>query len=169
MTRGAWLLAAGAVLLLIGGGGVVYVNSKLRGIRNNNPGNLEKTAIAWKGKVPHAQNTDSRFEQFRDTDGIPGHVWGIRALYMDVRGDVLKDGLNTTAKLISSYAPAMKDGKVENNTAAYIAAVSRAIGKAPSDTLTAADLRGIVKAIIAHENFGFAYPEADITRAMALA
>jgi len=38
--------------------------SKIRGLRNNNPGNLEKRSTPWQGKVPHSQNTDGRFEQF---------------------------------------------------------------------------------------------------------
>ena len=29
-----------------------------RGIRNNNPGNLVLTNIAWQGKIPNSQNTE---------------------------------------------------------------------------------------------------------------
>lgn len=101
-----------------------------RGIRNNNPGNLVLTKITWNGKVPNKQNTDGHFEQFRDTNGIKGMVWGIRAMMMDLRGDIKKDGLNTIRKLITEYAP-----KFENNTAWYIAQVSRRTGIGPDEKL----------------------------------
>lgn len=93
-----------------------------RGIRNNNPGNLVITSIPWKGKVPVKENTDGRFEQFRDTDGVPGIVWGIRAMMMDVRGDIRK-GKVTLVSLIGEYAP-----KYENDTGAYIKSVSKQTG-----------------------------------------
>ncbi len=48
-----------------------------RGWRNNNPGNLIKTMIQWKGKLPYLSNTDSKFEQFVD------FKHGIRALIKD--------------------------------------------------------------------------------------
>ncbi len=75
-----------------------------RGIRNNNPGNLVITRIPWKGKVPVKQNTDGVFEQFRDYAGVKGIVWGIRAMMMDLRGDIVKDGTNTIRKLLTEYS-----------------------------------------------------------------
>lgn len=91
-----------------------------RGLRNNNPGNLIKTNIAWQGKVPHNKNPDDRFEQFTSM------VWGLRAMIMDVVGDIVKKEQNTLRKLISKYAPAH-----ENDTQAYINGVARQIGIAP--------------------------------------
>lgn len=159
-------IIAGGLLLILGLGfvGVKVAQKLTRGVRNNNPGNLRITNIPWRGKVPARENTDGDFEQFRDADGVPGHVWGLRALYMDIRGDALRDGLNTVAKLITSYAP-----PTENNTAAYIAAVAKAVGKPATAQLTADDLPAVLKAIVAHENFGHAYPEADVRRAIGLA
>jgi hypothetical protein len=101
-----------------------------RGIRNNNPGNLVLTNIPWRGKVPNKENTDRHFEQFRDTDGVKGIIWGIRAMMMDLKGDIVKDGLNTIRRLIEEYAP-----KHENNTEAYIARVSRMTGIGPNELL----------------------------------
>lgn len=160
------MFAVIAGLAMLGGGGyVIYTHYAERGYRNNNPGNLDKTRIAWKGKVPHSRNDDGRFEQFEEFEGLPGHIWGIRAAYMDIRGDVLKDGLNTVRKLISTYAPPH-----ENNTAAYIAAVAKAIGKSADAVLTVADLKPALLAIFRHENNGkMPYPSADIDKAISLA
>lgn len=94
-----------------------------RGYRNNNPGNLIKTSIAWQGKKPHAQNTDSRFEQFIELR------WGVRAMLMDIIRDIRK-GTNTLKKLLNEYAP-----KFENNTNAYIGSVSRETGINPDVVL----------------------------------
>lgn len=167
MSQGnAWIWAAGGVaaLVLLGGGAAVtYRHFKQRGIRNNNPGNLVKTAIAWKGKVPHELNTDSRFEQFQDTAGTPGHIWGIRAMFMDIRSDIRK-GLVTVRKLITEYAPAH-----ENNTAAYIAAVSGALGIGPDAPIAPGHYPALVAAIIKHENGVQPYPAADIAQAIRLA
>lgn len=164
--NGKIFLFSGIVLVGLAfiGGGMTYRHFKQRGIRNNNPGNLVLTDIQWKGKVPRALNKDGKFEQFEDYDGVPGHVWGIRAMFMDVRGDIQRDGLNTIRKLISVYAPTH-----ENNTAAYIASVAKALKKGADAVLVPADYPGLLKAITLHENGVQPYPDADISRAMALA
>lgn len=113
------------------------------GLRNNNPGNLVKTAIDWNGKIPHSQNTDSRFEQFYELR------YGLRAMMIDIRTDMLK-GLNTINSLVSEYAPSF-----ENDTKSYINQVSQAVGIAPSavlKTLTKELLIAIVKAKVRVEN-----------------
>lgn len=118
-----------------------------RGLRNNNPGNLIRTSIAWQGKVPHHLSTDSKFEQFYDLRD------GIRAMMRDLVTDHGK-GLRTATALISEFAPAF-----ENNTAAYIGIVSRMIGVGPVEpilTLTREKLIGLAKAIVYVEN-GAAY------------
>lgn len=153
-----WLWLGIGSLLFLGGNTVVNTLSKARGIRNNNPGNLVKTNDAWKGKVPHTQNTDSRFEQFIAPE------WGIRAMLIDIRGDITKKGQNTVRKLITSYAPTF-----ENNTAAYIAVVSKAIGKSADSLLTTNDYLPLIKAIIKHENGVQPYSDEVIKKGMALA
>lgn len=95
-----------------------------RGLRNNNPGNLIKTSIAWNGKVPHDQNKDDRFEQFIELR------YGIRAKMRDILNDIFK-GKNTIEKLITEFAPAF-----ENNTTAYIASVAQALGIFPKAVIT---------------------------------
>jgi hypothetical protein len=114
-----------------------------RGLRNNNPGNLVQTNITWKGKIPLAQNTDSRFEQFIELR------YGIRALMRDVITDYSK-GLNTVNSLISEFAPSF-----ENNTTSYINTVSSMIGfpaNAFIPSLTKQTLVSICKAIVYVEN-----------------
>jgi hypothetical protein len=126
-----------------------------RGIKNNNPGNLVLTTIAWKGKVPNAQNTDGKFEQFTQP------LWGLRAMFMDVRGDIEKDGMNTVRKLITEYAP-----KHENNTAAYIDFVSKKIGLGADTKIMPTNYFGLLKAIIQMENGKQPYSDALILEAM---
>lgn len=94
-----------------------------RGLRNNNPGNLIRTAIAWEGKIPHSQSTDTKFEQFIELR------YGIRAKMRDLISDI-KGGKNTIESLISQYAPSF-----ENNTVAYINSVVTALGIPKTDVL----------------------------------
>ncbi|RZL47735.1 MAG: hypothetical protein EOP00_11115 [Pedobacter sp.] len=114
-----------------------------RGLRNNNPGNLVKTSITWLGKIPHSQNTDSRFEQFTELR------YGIRAKMRDVINDIHK-GKNTIEKLINEFAPAF-----ENNTVAYIASVAGSLGISPKfviKTISEDFLIALCKAISTVEN-----------------
>lgn len=158
------LIALGAAVALTLGGTAVYRHFKQRGIRNNNPGNLRLTWITWTGKVPNRDNTDGAFEQFRDYQGTPGHVWGLRAMYKDVRGDVIRKGQDTPRKLISSYAPPH-----ENETARYIANVAAALKIGADDRIQDAHYPALLGAIIRQENGIQPYPDADIRRAIALA
>ncbi|MBF4483244.1 hypothetical protein [Flavobacterium sp. CSZ] len=114
-----------------------------RGVRNNNPGNLVLTNIAWQGKIPNTQNTDKHFEQFTEVK------FGIRAMLRDLTNDIDK-GKNTVRKLITEYAPPS-----ENNTQKYIDVISKAVGLAPDQTIKIVDAKFylvIARAIIKHEN-----------------
>lgn len=134
---------------------------KVLGLKNNNPGNLIKTNIAWQGKIPHAQNTDKRFEQFENV------YWGLRAMLKDLINDINK-GKNTVKLLISEYAPPS-----ENDTNAYINSVSKTLGVAPTQRLTeinSAFLLKLVRAIIKVE-LGKAHTEltdSDIIKAITM-
>lgn len=113
-----------------------------RGIRNNNPGNLVLTNIAWQGKIPNAQNTDKHFEQFTEVK------YGIRAMLRDLTNDIDK-GKNTVRKLITEYAPPF-----ENDTQKYIEVISKAVGLDPDQTIKIVDAKFylvIARAIIKHE------------------
>jgi len=112
-----------------------FLNNKnlARGIRNNNPGNLIQSKQNWQGKIPHSQNTDSRFEQFYRL------VDGLRAMMIQLRGDIIK-GKNTLTALIHKYAPSF-----ENNTPAYINAVAQKIGIGANEPITYLDKNLLLK------------------------
>lgn len=98
-------------------------NHKVKGLRNNNPGNLVRTFSAWQGKIPYSQSKDPRFEQFTTV------THGLRAMYKDLINDINK-GKNTVKKLIYEYAPPH-----ENNTEQYVAQVCKTIGVKPDEVI----------------------------------
>ena len=95
-----------------------------RGLRNNNPGNLRRSADNWKGLRP--EQTDPNFFQFTAPE------WGYRALIKTLQTYRKKYGLQTIAELISRWAPAN-----ENNTSAYIRSVCREMQTFPTWTTRA--------------------------------
>ena len=115
--------------------------SGIRGIRNNNPGNLEANeTFQWQGQT----GNDGRFATFSS----PEH--GIRALGMNLLA-YHRRGLDTVSKIISRWAPPQDS----NDTPAYINRVSQALGVAPDTPLNVASpsvLSALSKAIIHHEN-----------------
>lgn len=114
-----------------------------RGIRNKNPGNLEKTVILWDGEVRPGK--DERFCEFETM------AFGCRALIKTLRTYVEKRGLNTVRQIIHRWAPSN-----ENNTEAYVRSVASAIRHDADEPLRfAADpllYLDIAKAIARHEN-----------------
>lgn len=121
------------------------------GLRNNNPGNL-RTGDNWQGMI----GSNAGFVVFQDIS------WGIRALAMDLAGDISKDGDNTIRKLITAFAPPS-----ENDTMAYINAVSDYTGLSPDHILTAdgSTLRRLIRAIMNVElgsNYSALITNADI-------
>lgn len=154
-----------AALALLGGGGyVTYTYYKQRGIRNNNPGNIEISTSAWKGKRAKADNTDGRFEQFDNTDGVGANVWGLRALYKILATYRTSYNLTTVRGIITRWAP-----PTENDTEAYIAAVAKAVGKSATAVLDMSDYPKLMAAIVQHENGVQPYPAADFNKAISLA
>ncbi|BDD02464.1 hypothetical protein [Persicobacter psychrovividus] len=119
-------------------GGNSVLSHLPNGIRNNNPGNLISTNVAWKGKLP----SSGRFEVFK------APVWGVRALIKDLVNDIQK-GKNTVTQLIHEFAPPH-----ENNTQAYINHVSKAlnINKGTPIQATKDNIRTLVFAIDKMEN-----------------
>lgn len=107
------------------------------GIRNNNPGNL-RPGDPWQGMV----GTSNNFIVFSNM------IYGTRALGTDLSNKYFS-GLNTVTKIIGKYAPPS-----ENNTIAYINAVSKAIGVAPDAVINwnKATLAKFIRAVIMHEN-----------------
>jgi hypothetical protein len=144
------------------GGGAVVVTKLARGIRNNNPGNIrdnDQNKALWLGEVEGGPNDDSAFLVFTDPK------YGIRALVVLLRGYQAKHNLYTVRDIISGYAPSN-----ENDTTAYVNAVAKAVGVGPDQRISVDQhMAPLVKAIIRHENAGYAYPDAKIAEGIALA
>lgn len=90
-----------------------------RGIRNNNPLNIEK-GNNWKGERPI--QTDRRFEEFQSME------YGLRAGFIILRNYITgRNGkttkFNTIEKMIRRWAPA-----TENATESYIRFVADSVG-----------------------------------------
>lgn len=92
-----------------------------RGLRNNNPLNIEKTkgGNPWQGEV--VPSKDSRFAQFTSM------AYGYRAAFKLLNNYQRNYGLDTIRKMISRWAPSN-----ENHTEAYVKAVSDRSG-VPAD------------------------------------
>lgn len=109
------------------------------GIRNNNPGNLRSSE--FKGTV----GVDSKgYGKFESPEA------GLRAMAKNLLVQQEKHGLNTVEAIIDKYAPPS-----ENNTAAYISTVAKAIGVGPADKLNLKDpatMQRLMTAMIKHEN-----------------
>lgn len=123
-----------------------------RGVRNNNPGNLERTAERWIGMSPD-QSSDPRFMVF-DT---PEH--GIRALMRLLINYQERHGLKTVREIINRWAPPVgrdQDGKsYTQNTSGYVHHVARQTGfdpDEPLDMLDRATCEKLARAIVRHEN-----------------
>lgn len=111
-----------------------------RGIRNNNPGNIE-WGDPWQGLRPINERTDPRFCQFTTP------AYGIRALARTLITYQDKYGIRTVTAAINRWAP-----PVENDTGAYVRAVQRAVGGDIVNMHSYESLRPLVEAIIRHEN-----------------
>jgi hypothetical protein len=121
---------------------VSNVVSAVRGIRNNNPGNIRKGADKWQGLAP--DQTDPAFLRFVSM------AYGVRAMVKIIRNYSTRYNLNTVGEIINRWAP-----PTENNTGAYARAVADALRvttTARIDVDDAATMFSLVRAIIAHEN-----------------
>lgn len=124
--------------------------SGVRGLRNNNPGNIRKSADKWQGL--RAEQTDSAFFQFTEPK------YGVRALGKILLNYRAKYGLATVRDIINRWAP-----PVENNTASYVSQVSRALNVQADATIdVSARLPELTAAIIVHENGTNPYTAAQI-------
>lgn len=131
-----------------------------RGIRNNNPGNIDRDGTAWEG-LALDQSSDPRFCVFVD-------AWhGIRALTKILLSYQEADKLTTIRQMINRWAP-----PVENDTSAYVNFVAGRMGLAPDTRFDINDphlCAMMVSAIIAQENANYVYPAATINEGLALA
>lgn len=138
-----WLLIGFGLFLSMKKVKTIYPNpikGATRGVKNNNPGNLRKSATRWLGKIN--PSTDPAFEQFQSME------YGARASMINAR-TWYNRGLNTIEKLISKWAPPS-----ENDTESYIRFVSHFTGIPRSSVfaLTPENLQAIGYAIAVQEN-----------------
>lgn len=125
-----------------------------RGIRNNNPGNLE--AAGWQGQT----GTDGRFATFATPQD------GIRAAARNLLAYQDGHGLNTIGAIVARWAPAA-DG---NDVAAYTASVAKETGlpaDKPLDLHDSGTMMKLVTAMVSHENGQQPYPPGVIQEGVA--
>ncbi len=127
-----------------------------RGVRNNNPGNIDRSNVAWQGedRSATARAREPRFAVFTTPEA------GFRALARTLLTYRSKHGLKTVRGIINRWAP-----PVENNTSAYVNQVAAAVGVAPDaviDVRKRPVMLALVRAIAKHENGGSYWPDSVI-------
>lgn len=152
-----FLLAALALAALGGGGLAVY--QKTRGLRNNNPGNIRRSADNWKG-LSEKQN-DKSFFQFT------APRWGIRAMARILKNYARLYRISTIDGVVQRWAP-----NTENDTEAYAKFISSETGLSRTQFINLENdstLEKIIPAIIAFENGIQPYTAEKIKEGIALA
>lgn len=142
-------IGAGALILL----GIPAMLNKPRGLRNHNPMNVEDlgTGEKWDGQISVDTAGGRAFAVFGDTNGQPADFWGLRAGGHNYLTYQREHGLYTLRGIINRATPP-EDG---NNTTAYLANVSAAVGLDPDQTIFLAPnrqlLAEIMKAVVVEE------------------
>lgn len=133
-----------------------------RGVRNNNPGNIDRSRVPWLGedRSSAALASEARFCVFRSPE------FGFRAMARTLRTYQYKHGLNTVRQLINRWAPPN-----ENNTDAYVHAVAQAVGVQPDQVLGlgAHAMVPLLRAIAHHEQGGDYWKDEIIADGVRLA
>ncbi|PXW42174.1 hypothetical protein DET57_114166 [Klebsiella oxytoca] len=135
---------------------VINSLSKPRGIRNNNPGNLNFAGQAGATKEGGGNGRFAVFGTMAD---------GIAALYRQLQL-YFKRGINTISDIVKKYAPA-SDG---NNEGAYISQLTKATGKGANEKLDSSDMGTIfslMRGIINHENGAGHVADDEIMRGIS--
>ncbi len=116
------------------------LNFTVKGLRNNNPGNIRfNPANKWTGQVGDDGTGYAVFDEMEN---------GIRAMAKLLR-NYIASGRNSARKIVTSWAPAN-----ENNTSAYIASIVSQTGYPADAPLQPTDdvLIALMRAITRHEN-----------------
>lgn len=116
-------------------------NMTPRGLRNNNPLNIEKTKSGnpWQGEI--VPSKDSRFAQFTTM------AYGYRAAFKLLNNYQRNYGLDTIRKMIGRWAPSN-----ENRTDAYVRTVAERSG-VPADSRITATNRDVMIPVVAAMSF----------------
>ncbi len=126
-----------------------------RSFKNNNPGNIAKSNIAWQGKI---SGNDPTLETFATPEA------GVGALAKNLLAYQNKHGLNTISGIINRWAPPS-----ENDTPQLIQNASKRLGVKPDQPINLNDpkmLASFSKAIIHQENGIQPYDEGIIGKAV---
>lgn len=113
-----------------------------RGIRNNNPGNLN---FAGQAGAEKESGQSGRFSVFKTAEE------GLRAMASQLMR-YSNRGIDTIKEIVGKYAP-----ESENNTAAYRSVLSKALGISEQekvDVFNPEQMRNLMEAMIRHENKG---------------
>lgn len=137
-----------------------------RGIRNNNPLNMERVGIQWNGRKARSEMTplqraETRFDVFRTPQ------YGIRAATLNFQTYRKRDGRDTVREIIEAWAPGH-----ENDTEAYIAKVAGDMEVGDAEIIDTSDpsvLLSLLKAMIHHENGIQPYDDAIIMQGITMA
>jgi hypothetical protein len=133
--------------------------SNSRGIRNNNPGNIEYNGIDWDGMAEDQK--DPRFVVFKDPE------WGIRAMAKILINYQKYHNINTIFSAIHRWAP-----PTENHTAGYASYVAQHSEVGIDDEINFSDpvlLGKIIKAMITMENGSQPYADHVISKGIQMA
>ena len=128
-----------------------------RGLRNNNPGNIRRSRVRYKGEVCPSRDPD--FKEFSTM------AYGYRAVFVLLDTYRSRYGLATIRQMLNRYAP-----PTENFTEGYVRFVADCAGVMPDefiDTRSEKDMIPIVAAMSKIEN-GVAANIADVERGWAL-
>lgn len=130
---------------------------RTRAERNNNPGNLN---FAGQAGATLEEGSNARFAKFGST------AEGVSALAKQLQR-YGERGLDTVSKIINKYAPSS-----ENNTQAYIDALSKRLGVSGDQRLDLSDsntLTGLIKGIARHEAGSDYLSDSDVMTGLSMA
>ena len=128
-----------------------------RGLRNNNPGNIRRSRVRYKGEVRPSRDPD--FKEFSTM------AYGYRAVFVLLDTYRSRYGLTTIRQMLNRYAP-----PTENFTEGYVRFVADSSGVMPDevvDTRSEKDMIPIVAAMSKIEN-GVAANIEDVERGWEL-
>lgn len=143
-----------------------------RGFFNNNPGNMDRSADVWQGEI--RDPADTRLSDFQRNELVKGRFCvfsspqlGIRANAKNLFAYYDKLNLRSVNALIYKWAP-----PIENDSAAYAAAVAKKLGVSGDATVNVRDwktLYALIDAIIRVECGGMPYSGNEIEDGLMLA
>lgn len=108
-------------------------NNLPRGLRNNNPGNIRRNSDVFQGEKT---SSDKEFKHFKSM------AYGYRAIFNILSNYYRNYKLDTIRKIIGRWAP-----ENENNTNAYIKAVSDYAGIPADDPININDREQMIRIV----------------------